>query len=245
MDIGSTLGDHVSNKRDVLVSQTSVDAYYRNLESGLLSVRRRQIYEAIKVSTDHGEPDVTTQEVYRDFQTTYRWKNLNSINGRFSELESMGIIEACGVRTCRATGERAKGWRLTNRDAVPFSATNPTRKTPNDVAIASLNLLSRMLAGEKTTRSEVEAVVNDPVAEAMRKQFYKKYIKSERWKQVRAQSIKRANGICQRCGVEKAVQAHHLSYARVGDEPPEDLLAVCRPCHHQMHPEKWSHDKDS
>jgi predicted HNH restriction endonuclease len=37
------------------------------------------------------------------------------------------------------------------------------------------------------------------------------------------------------CHIEKATQVHHLTYARIFFEEPEDLIAVCASCHFQLH----------
>jgi len=53
--------------------------------------------------------------------------------------------------------------------------------------------------------------------------------------QIRPAALARASFRCQMCGKRRATEVHHLSYKRIGNEPPQDLLAVCHPCHCELH----------
>jgi len=44
----------------------------------------------------------------------------------------------------------------------------------------------------------------------------------------------RDNHMCQYCGGE-ATEVHHLTYENIGNEPLEDLIAICRLCHKDQH----------
>jgi hypothetical protein len=60
---------------------------------------------------------------------------------------------------------------------------------------------------------------------------YYEYIKSPEWR-VRANAAKRRAGYrCQTCGSNNKLQAHHLSYDRLGDEREEDIKVLCDECH--------------
>jgi hypothetical protein len=59
------------------------------------------------------------------------------------------------------------------------------------------------------------------------------YLRSDHWIAVRDDALERWSQ-CQRCGSPRRLQVHHLSYERLGCEPPEDLLVVCRRCHDQI-----------
>jgi hypothetical protein len=63
---------------------------------------------------------------------------------------------------------------------------------------------------------------------------YDAYIGSPEWEVRRAAAMKKANNICERCGVSfepKELDVHHLTYDRLGHEWPSDLKVVCRRCH--------------
>jgi hypothetical protein len=64
---------------------------------------------------------------------------------------------------------------------------------------------------------------------------YRAYIRSEAWRRKRTEVIRRARGMCERCGRWPIVNVHHLSYARLGDEPLTDLIGACSRCHRELH----------
>lgn len=66
---------------------------------------------------------------------------------------------------------------------------------------------------------------------------YAIYIETREWAARRAGCLARANYECQRCGAE-AVQAHHRTYDRAFNEDPDDLEALCIPCHEEHHDRK-------
>lgn len=72
----------------------------------------------------------------------------------------------------------------------------------------------------------------------MNRENYKAYIASPRWKAVRQATLLRAHGQCQRCGATEKLEVHHLTYDRLGNEIPEDLLVVCHPCHEKEDQER-------
>lgn len=64
---------------------------------------------------------------------------------------------------------------------------------------------------------------------------YKLYLKSDEWRKTRSHIRRRARGWCERCKVGKRADVHHLTYARLGCERLDDLLAVCTECHEFLH----------
>jgi len=63
---------------------------------------------------------------------------------------------------------------------------------------------------------------------------YKWYIRwSPAWQEKRAACLAAAGARCA-CGRE-ATHAHHLTYERLGNEWPEDLEALCKACHDDIH----------
>jgi hypothetical protein len=68
---------------------------------------------------------------------------------------------------------------------------------------------------------------------------YREYIAGESWRRRRAEFLKDVDG-CERCEAprqlvilvyDQDLHVHHRSYARIGNERPEDLEALCRRCH--------------
>lgn len=64
-----------------------------------------------------------------------------------------------------------------------------------------------------------------------------------RWKE-RAAEIKRAKGgKCELCGASTGIDAHHVIYRprmRIWEQPDEEFMVLCRPCHFDRHDaEAW------
>ena len=68
-----------------------------------------------------------------------------------------------------------------------------------------------------------------------RKSAYQWYLASPSWHERRKYVLKRANGICEKCQKRPATEVHHLTYARVCNEWPTDLVALCKQCHAEIH----------
>ena len=68
--------------------------------------------------------------------------------------------------------------------------------------------------------------------------WYNGYLESPQWKRRRQLALERDGGICQGCRVRKAVQVHHLTYERVGNEMLFDLVSVCLECHERIPPRR-------
>lgn len=63
---------------------------------------------------------------------------------------------------------------------------------------------------------------------------YKRYLASREWAEKKEAVRKRCEGWCERCHVRSYQSTHHVTYANIGHEPLEDLLAVCNPCHEYL-----------
>src|SRR5262245_39740263 len=64
---------------------------------------------------------------------------------------------------------------------------------------------------------------------------YEWYRCSPSWHERRQWILKRARGICEMCRKRPATEIHHLTYKRVFNENPADLMALCRQCHAEIH----------
>lgn len=64
---------------------------------------------------------------------------------------------------------------------------------------------------------------------------YQRYLRSPQWREKRRRILIRCKHKCERCGLWRAVNVHHLTYARLYDEPLSDLMAVCIRCHQELH----------
>lgn len=69
---------------------------------------------------------------------------------------------------------------------------------------------------------------------------YNRYLDSDEWRSLRAKVLLRDNYLCQGCLVNRATQAHHISYEMynaTGHSMAYELKAICKECHDKIHPE--------
>jgi len=90
-------------------------------------------------------------------------------------------------------------------------------------------------------KNEERAVKQEQLS-LMRVQFdqqwwadYNAYLKTPRWKSIRAQVLQRDSGTCKGCGEQPATQVHHLTYKHVRNEFLWELISVCDTCHDRIH----------
>lgn len=75
------------------------------------------------------------------------------------------------------------------------------------------------------------------VGRRRRRDYYRnEYLQSDEWKRKRYVVLRRDNWRCVYCG-DRATQVHHTRYAkrRIGKEPIEWLVSVCKSCHDKQH----------
>lgn len=67
---------------------------------------------------------------------------------------------------------------------------------------------------------------------------YQSHLASPEWQELRRKVFRRCKGVCEGCLERPAVEVHHLTYARLGDEMLFDLVGVCSSCHDRIHPRR-------
>jgi hypothetical protein len=68
---------------------------------------------------------------------------------------------------------------------------------------------------------------------------YRKYLQSQKWKDLRIAALFRAHNKCQECGADTMLCIHHLRYSwKRQNEPVTDLKVLCRTCHAKTHGRK-------
>lgn len=77
-------------------------------------------------------------------------------------------------------------------------------------------------------------IVINPGPDRMR--TYGNYLSSKHWKELRAEVLKRWDGLCENCGTRAAKEVHHKTYERLGRELLTDLTPLCSECHRAEHP---------
>ena len=113
--------------------QTSIECFNQIKNSGLLSKRRLETFEAImKIAP------CTASEVQH---------SINYNNGgrdcmkRISELRDRGVIYEKDVRPCKVTGRNVIEWDLTDRLPVNVKSPNKTKQQKKNLALNSLREL--------------------------------------------------------------------------------------------------------
>jgi 5-methylcytosine-specific restriction endonuclease McrA len=90
-------------------------------------------------------------------------------------------------------------------------------------------------------RSELRAENNRLRAEypqkliEQRSIYYRRYLKTARWKKLAAAVFDRDNNTCQSCGSTDFLHCHHNTYVRHGAEQMSDLITYCARCHKNHH----------
>lgn len=64
---------------------------------------------------------------------------------------------------------------------------------------------------------------------------YDEYLQTPEWLERRAQALDRAERRCQVCNTPNALNVHHRTYERRGNERPGDLTVLCEGCHQLFH----------
>lgn len=61
---------------------------------------------------------------------------------------------------------------------------------------------------------------------------YERRLASPSWAGLRHSVIRAQRGLCAGCGLRRSrLELHHLHYRTLGQERPEDVVALCRWCH--------------
>lgn len=64
---------------------------------------------------------------------------------------------------------------------------------------------------------------------------YKKYLKSEHWKDKRKEFKGDYIRVCVICGTNENIHLHHMTYKNVGNENLNELCYLCEECHNNIH----------
>ncbi len=74
---------------------------------------------------------------------------------------------------------------------------------------------------------------------------YRRYLQTPEWQAKRDLVLQREQRVCEGCRVAEATEAHHTSYAHIGEEFLFELVAVCPSCHDRFHESEFSRFLDS
>ena len=86
--------------------------------------------------------------------------------------------------------------------------------------------------------SSTSSVPSERTTATMSHDAYKAYLQTPGWQSKRLQRFTLDNFQCQYCKIPILISTghcHHLTYLRLGDEDIDDLVTLCRDCHHTVH----------
>jgi hypothetical protein len=72
----------------------------------------------------------------------------------------------------------------------------------------------------------------------LRSMPYEDYLDTDEWRAARKAKLRQVNHQCRRCGRDRYLHVHHLTYDHLGHEWLDELVVLCQPCHWDVHDER-------
>lgn len=145
-------------------------------------------------------------------------------------------------------GNNMEAKDLLNIDVIRALEKRAKRKDFSKYRVNKTRKEMRVVAGSQITYGELWRAKQDKrgrrlARKKLRRELkrkrcpthYKVYIKSKFWRKRRSDYFKIYGRKCEICGHSKIVQLHHKLYADYGSEKDENLVALCRFHHEEIH----------
>ena len=100
------------------------------------------------------------------------------------------------------------------------------------------SIYERFRATSRELIIEIEKIKKGIESQDWNDWYYKTYLPSREWRAKSHAVLRRCNYICEGCGTNKAILAHHLAYTNVGNEFLFELVGLCQDCHDSIHSKK-------
>lgn len=113
------------------------------------------------------------------------------------------------------------------RSACSGGRMRGTKMPPRDVESPGADTRGRA--------SHVQAKIRQRAGGKRVTRAYQAYLQSAEWKARRQATLTRDGHRCTACQSTERLEAHHLTYERVGFERPGDLVTLCHLCHMLEH----------
>jgi 5-methylcytosine-specific restriction endonuclease McrA len=108
---------------------------------------------------------------------------------------------------------------------------------------------TQTLKAELRARKKIETaekIKAERKPKTQRKTEYAKYLRSDKWKEIRQKVFDLDGNRCCLCGSMENLRPHHRKYPKVlGEEPLNDLLTLCNTCHFKFHQQQKKGDGSS
>jgi len=66
-------------------------------------------------------------------------------------------------------------------------------------------------------------------------EYYKRYLKSEKWRLLKQKLFRERGFNCELCKSQRNLHVHHITYERLGKEEDDDVMILCEGCHKKAH----------
>lgn len=109
---------------------------------------------------------------------------------------------------------------------------------PNFDALPMVDEVARQRASERWRESGNRYAERREEIDRAFWEYYQDYITSNEWRAKRDRVLRRANGVCEGCGLHRPEHVHHQTYQNLGAEFLFELVAICRDCHQRIHPHR-------
>lgn len=123
-----------------MIRETSIEAYHKIKDDGLLSERRWQVYSVLyKIGP------ATGGEVFKEFKRQYgiTTPTNSNVTTRLGELREMEVAKELGTRVCSVSGQNVILWDVTK--SLPVKLEKAARiKCPHCKGTGHLNLAHQM-----------------------------------------------------------------------------------------------------
>jgi len=113
---------------------------------------------------------------------------------------------------------------------TPISPKITLELDPNHKGRRRLHVLGNAHLEEFETRSCATEKSRINIGE-----FYREYIKSDKWRDRSLRCFADADNQCEVCGNPNDLNAHHYNYHNLAKESKNDLFCLCRQCHGLYH----------
>lgn len=81
----------------------------------------------------------------------------------------------------------------------------------------------------------IEPLISEAERRLQQSARYQEYLQSPQWIQKKFKVFARDGYQCQQCGTGKNLVCHHTTYDNIYNERLDDLLTLCKRCHHDIH----------
>ena len=114
--------------------ETSVQAFYNAVDTGVIHTRREQAYVALRdLNARFGPTSANETFEYQIEQRHLGLRYDSNTRARFTELRDMGFIREVGTKVCRVTGQTCIAWEVVPEDEYAGPATVHRCPTCNQI----------------------------------------------------------------------------------------------------------------